>query len=108
MIRPSNSCEGDSRVRVAVVSGDEHAKLSGAFETLAADMFPTTDDFYMHKDEPDWDTPTGEVSFLGDAIEDIRQGKTVAPITRNWMVIVVDDDDRANEGDLIMEAELAN
>ncbi|RZC45474.1 hypothetical protein C5167_038412, partial [Papaver somniferum] len=85
MIRPSNSCEDGRRVRVAVVSWDEHAKLSGAFETLAADMLPTTDDFYMHKDEPDWDTPTGEVAFLGDAIKDIRQGKKVAPITRNWM-----------------------
>ncbi|RZC58172.1 hypothetical protein C5167_005474 [Papaver somniferum] len=54
-------------------------------ETLIADMLPTTDDFCMHKDEPDWDTPTGEVVFVGDAIEDIRQGNTVAPIARNWV-----------------------
>ncbi|RZC77376.1 hypothetical protein C5167_001508 [Papaver somniferum] len=36
------------------------------------DMFPTTDDFCMNKDEPDWDIPTGEVASAGDAIEDIR------------------------------------
>ncbi|RZC55983.1 hypothetical protein C5167_014842 [Papaver somniferum] len=98
MIRLSNSREGGSRLRVAVVSGDEHAKLSGAFETLAADMILTTDDFFMDKDEPDWDTPTGGFASVDEAIEDIRQGK---------MVIVVDDEDRKNEGDLIMAAELA-
>ncbi|KAI3889155.1 hypothetical protein MKW92_044278 [Papaver armeniacum] len=98
MIRLSNSREGSSRLRAAVVSGDEQAKLSGAFETLAADMIPTTDDFFVDKDEPNWDTPTGGFASVDEAIEDIRQGK---------MVIVVDDEDRENEGDLIMAAELA-
>ncbi|RZC75354.1 hypothetical protein C5167_050839 [Papaver somniferum] len=37
------------------------------------------------KDEPDWDIPTGEDASLGYAIEDIRQGKTGAPIARNWV-----------------------
>ncbi|KAI3849185.1 hypothetical protein MKW92_046579 [Papaver armeniacum] len=98
MIRLSNSRKGDSTVRAVVVSGDEHTKLSGAIDTLAADMIPTTDDFFMHKDEPDWDTPTCGFASVDEAIEDIRQGK---------MVIVVDDEDRENEGDLIMAAELA-
>ncbi|XP_026438157.1 probable bifunctional riboflavin biosynthesis protein RIBA 1, chloroplastic isoform X2 [Papaver somniferum] len=98
MIRLSNSCEGGSRVRAVVISWDGHAKLSGAFEILAADMLPTSDEFCMHKDEPDWDTPTGGFASVDEAIEDIRQGK---------MVIVVDNYDRENEGDLIISAELA-
>ena len=43
--------------------------------------------------------PEGRVFHpIEDAIEDIRLGK---------MVIVVDDEDRENEGDLVMAAELA-
>ena len=38
------------------------------------------------------------VARIEDAIEDIRQGK---------MVILVDDEDRENEGDLTMAAEFA-
>ena len=37
------------------------------------------------------------VSRIEDAIEDIRQGK---------MVILVDDEDRENEGDLTLAAEM--
>jgi len=36
------------------------------------------------------------LNTIGEAIEDIRQGK---------MVILVDDEDRENEGDLVMAAE---
>ena len=42
--------------------------------------------------------PTGPFASVAEAIEDIRRGK---------MVIVVDDEDRENEGDLTMAAELA-
>jgi 3,4-dihydroxy 2-butanone 4-phosphate synthase/GTP cyclohydrolase II len=41
--------------------------------------------------------PAGPFASVGEAIEDIRKGK---------MVIVVDDEDRENEGDLTMAAEL--
>jgi 3,4-dihydroxy 2-butanone 4-phosphate synthase/GTP cyclohydrolase II len=43
-------------------------------------------------------TPAGPFASVTEAIEDIRLGK---------MVIVVDDEDRENEGDLTMAAELA-
>src|SRR5256886_6941053 len=43
-------------------------------------------------------TPAGPFASVAEAIEDIRLGK---------MVIVVDDEDRENEGDLTMAAELA-
>ncbi|AES63488.1 putative GTP cyclohydrolase II, 3,4-dihydroxy-2-butanone-4-phosphate synthase [Medicago truncatula] len=46
----------------------------------------------------DLDIPAEGFSSIPEAIEDIRQGK---------MVVVVDDEDRENEGDLIMAAELA-
>ncbi|WVZ48891.1 hypothetical protein U9M48_000286 [Paspalum notatum var. saurae] len=46
-------------------------------------------------DELDLDSPTKGFSSIPEAIEDIRQGK---------YVIVVDDEDRENEGDLIMAA----
>src|SRR5438067_9240593 len=42
--------------------------------------------------------PAGPFASVAEAIEDIRRGK---------MVIVVDDEDRENEGDLTMAAELA-
>src|SRR5438046_6360825 len=41
--------------------------------------------------------PSGPFPSVAEAIEDIRRGK---------MVIVVDDEDRENEGDLTMAAEL--
>ncbi|XP_026418855.1 uncharacterized protein LOC113314278 [Papaver somniferum] len=64
IIRPSNSCEGGNRVGAAIVFWDEHAKLSGALQTLAAD---TTDDCSMHKDEPYWGTPMGGFASVGGA-----------------------------------------
>ncbi|MED6108720.1 Bifunctional riboflavin biosynthesis protein RIBA 1, chloroplastic [Stylosanthes scabra] len=55
-------------------------------------------DFSFEKNELDLDTPTKGFASIPEAIEDIRQGK---------MVVVVDDEDRENEGDLIMAAQLA-
>ncbi|KAA3479710.1 GTP cyclohydrolase II isoform 1 [Gossypium australe] len=66
------------------------------FETLAAEITPVTNGFFA--DEYDLDHPTQGFASIQEAIEDIRQGK---------LVIVVDDEDRENEGDLIMAASMA-
>ncbi|XP_059648011.1 bifunctional riboflavin biosynthesis protein RIBA 1, chloroplastic [Cornus florida] len=66
-----------------------------AFGTLAADTTPTARGFPIDNDEYDLDRPTEGFSSIPEAIEDIRQGK---------IVVVVDDEDRENEGDLIMAA----
>ncbi|XVE83096.1 hypothetical protein DITRI_Ditri16bG0059900 [Diplodiscus trichospermus] len=66
------------------------------FGTLAAEITPMTSGFFA--DEYDLDRPTEGFASIPEAIEDIRQGK---------LVIVVDDEDRENEGDLIMAASLA-
>ncbi|XVF01537.1 hypothetical protein REPUB_Repub04eG0097500 [Reevesia pubescens] len=68
-----------------------------AFGTLAADTAPIINGFPIDNDEFDLDLPTEGFASIPEAIEDIRQGK---------MVLVVDDEDRENEGDLIMAAEL--
>ncbi|AQK72046.1 Bifunctional riboflavin biosynthesis protein RIBA 1 chloroplastic, partial [Zea mays] len=47
--------------------------------------------------ELDLDSPTEDFTSIAEAIEDIQQGK---------LVIVVDDESRENEGDLIMAASL--
>ncbi|KAK6258834.1 DHBP synthase [Theobroma cacao] len=65
------------------------------FGTLAAEIAPMTRGF--SSDEYDLDHPTEGFASIPEAIEDIRQGK---------LVIVVDDEDRENEGDLIMAASL--
>ncbi|KAJ6777145.1 34-DIHYDROXY-2-BUTANONE 4-PHOSPHATE SYNTHASE [Salix koriyanagi] len=69
-----------------------------AFGTLSADTASITNDFGVGNDDHELDRPTEGFSSIPDAIEDIRQGK---------IVVVVDDEDRENEGDLIMAAELA-
>ncbi|XP_054803305.1 bifunctional riboflavin biosynthesis protein RIBA 1, chloroplastic-like [Prosopis cineraria] len=62
-----------------------------ATNTVATSMgFPVDND--------EFDLPTEGFASIPEAIEDIRQGK---------MVLVVDDEDRENEGDLIMAAQLA-
>ncbi|OMO73040.1 3,4-dihydroxy-2-butanone 4-phosphate synthase, RibB [Corchorus olitorius] len=67
-----------------------------SFGTLSAEITPTTSGFFA--DEYDLDRPTDGFASIPEAIEDIRQGK---------LVIVVDDEDRENEGDLIMAASMA-
>lgn len=66
-----------------------------ALGTLAAETSPILNDFPVENDEAELDWPTVGFSSIPEAIEDIRQGK---------MVVVVDDEDRENEGDLIMAA----
>ncbi|XP_002534102.2 bifunctional riboflavin biosynthesis protein RIBA 1, chloroplastic [Ricinus communis] len=68
------------------------------FDTLSAEITPTTSAFFPDDDEYDLDHPTDGFASIPEAIEDIRQGK---------LVIVVDDEDRENEGDLIMAASKA-
>ncbi|KAH1051763.1 Bifunctional riboflavin biosynthesis protein RIBA 1, chloroplastic [Glycine soja] len=66
--------------------------------TLADDTGLTSNVFSMDNNEFDSDSPSAGFASIPEAIEDIRQGK---------MVVVVDDEDRENEGDLIMAAQLA-
>ncbi|KAK7302552.1 hypothetical protein RJT34_13444 [Clitoria ternatea] len=66
--------------------------------TVASDTGLTRNVFAVDNDEFDLDTPTAGFASIPEAIEDIRQGK---------MVVVVDDEDRENEGDLIMAAQMA-
>ncbi|CAN1182997.1 Bifunctional riboflavin biosynthesis protein RIBA 1, chloroplastic [Linum perenne] len=65
------------------------------FATLSAEITPTRSSFSPDNDEYDLDRPTLGFNSIPEALEDIRQGK---------FVIVVDDEDRENEGDLIMAA----
>ncbi|KAG7030901.1 Bifunctional riboflavin biosynthesis protein RIBA 1, chloroplastic [Cucurbita argyrosperma subsp. argyrosperma] len=62
------------------------------------DSASTRNSFPVGEDEYDFDRPTAGFAAVADAVEDIRQGK---------MVLVVDDEDRENEGDLIMAAQAA-
>ncbi|CAH9125682.1 unnamed protein product [Cuscuta epithymum] len=68
----------------------------GSFGTPVADIIPTPSGFPSDVAEFDLDWPSEGFSSIPDAIEDIRQGK---------MVLVVDDENRENEGDLIISAE---
>ncbi|CAI9770059.1 unnamed protein product [Fraxinus pennsylvanica] len=78
-----------------VSGGVEVQPDSVDFGVLAADMALTTSGFAVKDDEFDLDQPSKGFSSITAAIEDIRQGK---------MVVVVDDEDRENEGDIIMAA----
>ncbi|CAL4887165.1 unnamed protein product [Urochloa decumbens] len=68
-------------------------------EILSANLARVVDKFADDDTdtELDLDSPTEGFASIADAIEDIRQGK---------LVIVVDDESRENEGDLIMAANL--
>uniref|UniRef100_A0ACD5ZGZ2 Uncharacterized protein n=1 Tax=Avena sativa TaxID=4498 RepID=A0ACD5ZGZ2_AVESA len=70
-----------------------------AAEIISSDLSRVTDTFFSDEDdtELDLDSPTEGFASISDAIEDIRQGK---------LVIVVDDESRENEGDLILAASL--
>lgn len=68
------------------------------FGTLSAEITPTSGGFFADNDEYDLDRPTEGFASIPEAIEDIRQGK---------LVIVVDDEDRENEGDFILAASKA-
>ncbi|KAJ7543858.1 hypothetical protein O6H91_09G056100 [Diphasiastrum complanatum] len=63
------------------------------FATLSSQIYPQNDQFFSS----DSDHPSEGFSSIDKAVEAIRQGKCV---------IVVDDEDRENEGDLIMAGSL--
>ncbi|KAJ8421997.1 LOW QUALITY PROTEIN: hypothetical protein Cgig2_005507 [Carnegiea gigantea] len=67
---------------------------------LAIDTAPTSMGFTIEYDEFDLDKPTEGFASIPEAIEDIHQGNFI-------IVIVVDDEDRENKGDMVMAAELA-
>ncbi|CAK9174065.1 unnamed protein product [Ilex paraguariensis] len=126
-IRPSGkscfSIKGNGRIKSALLSeeGDLLSRYTGAnvvgnnallgdpstgieaqpdsiaFGTLSADNAPNSSGFLTENDEFDLDWPTEGFSSVPEAIEDIRKGK---------IVLVVDDEDRENEGDLIMAASM--
>ncbi|KAK1352504.1 GTP cyclohydrolase II [Heracleum sosnowskyi] len=115
--RPGFGIKANSKLKSTLPSGDGglfshprswrsalHCSSSAGIEiqpdatalgTLSADTSPSGSTFPVDNDEYDLDHPTGGLSSIPEAIEDIRQGK---------MVVVVDDEDRENEGDLIMAA----
>ncbi|KAL2493700.1 bifunctional riboflavin biosynthesis protein RIBA 1 [Forsythia ovata] len=78
-----------------VSGGIEVQPDSVDFGILAADIVSKTSSFAIEDDEFDLDQPLEGFSSITEAIEDIHQGK---------MVVVVDDEDRENEGDIIMAA----
>ncbi|KAJ6305528.1 hypothetical protein OIU78_020964 [Salix suchowensis] len=87
------SFKRDGRARASSITGE--GDVSG---TLSAEITPSTGGFFADNDEYDLDRPTEGCASIPEAIEDIHQGK---------MVIVVDDEDRENEGDLVMAASKA-
>ncbi|XP_073121653.1 bifunctional riboflavin biosynthesis protein RIBA 1, chloroplastic [Henckelia pumila] len=82
-------------VKINGSAGIEAQSDSVVLGALGADMVPTNSGFPVDNGEFDLDLPTPGFSSITEAIEDIREGK---------MVVVVDDEDRENEGDLIMAA----
>ncbi|KAI3707907.1 hypothetical protein L2E82_36835 [Cichorium intybus] len=84
------------KTSVSLSSGIEIQHDSITLGTLEeTETISTINSFPHDVDGYDLDQPTPGFSSIPDAIEDIRQGK---------MVVVVDDEDRENEGDLIMAA----
>ncbi|KAF8411414.1 hypothetical protein HHK36_003963 [Tetracentron sinense] len=77
------SIKGNGRARAIQKSGEDRA--------------PSTDDLSLDNGKFDMYNHSRTLSSIPEAIEDIRQGK---------FVIVVDDEDRENEGDLIIAASL--
>ncbi|KAL3611712.1 hypothetical protein D5086_002732 [Populus alba] len=110
--KSSFGIKGAGKTRATLISGDDLLSYSngngvaakstlldnGSVGTLSAGTASITNDFSVGNDDHELDLPTEGFSSIPDAIEDIRQGK---------IVVVVDDEDRENEGDLIMAAELA-
>ncbi|CAK8530318.1 unnamed protein product [Lathyrus sativus] len=81
-----------------VVIGKDLVVVDESNGTSTQDLGITSIFFPADDNEFDLDSPAEGFASIPEAIEDIRQGK---------MVVVVDDEDRENEGDLIMAAQLA-
>ncbi|KAG6504763.1 hypothetical protein ZIOFF_037110 [Zingiber officinale] len=105
-------------------SGSATVSMSAEFDLLRRHCTPMGEDgilpdnFSVYDDEPDLDYPTDGFSSIPEAIEDIRQGKARFASLLLFLkilsdialfaqfVIVVDDENRQNEGDLTMAASL--
>ncbi|XP_002962016.2 probable bifunctional riboflavin biosynthesis protein RIBA 1, chloroplastic [Selaginella moellendorffii] len=74
-------------------SGSGSAEVGG----VRMDFDPVEEEFESSEIEGDPDRPSEGFSSVAEALEAFKQGK---------MVIVVDDEDRENEGDLIMAASM--
>lgn len=114
---------GEKTLFSSLSTGTETQPDAVTFATLEADGVPTTSGFLSDDDECDLDRPTEGFSSVPEAIEDIRQGKVGSSekSTRVFlmfvkinlsqsllqMVLVTDDEDRENEGDLVMAASKA-
>ncbi|KAL6634111.1 hypothetical protein ACP70R_026782 [Stipagrostis hirtigluma subsp. patula] len=109
---PASSVSGNGDVllpKSTSVRGQDHPTADPVLpmdsmvvpEILSANLARVADKFSDDDTdtELDLDSPTEGFASIADAIEDIRQGK---------LVIVVDDESRENEGDLIMAASLVN
>lgn len=87
---------GTNAAATSTFLGDLSSAIDAVdFGALAVETIPTNVGFPVDNNEYDLDSPSVGLSSIPEAIEDIRQGK---------MVVVVDDEDRENEGDLIMAA----
>ncbi|KAJ8544009.1 hypothetical protein K7X08_025627 [Anisodus acutangulus] len=101
---PFSVKSGRRLLRATLVSGDDDIwscfNNQGAENGSFVNHGPEQTAIQQQPDEIafDLDHAVEGFSSIPEAIEDIRQGK---------MVIVVDDEDRENEGDLIMAAQLA-
>ncbi|KAI4367185.1 hypothetical protein MLD38_022949 [Melastoma candidum] len=94
------SCPGDVPSIDATVSSIDLGLQSDGFMlgSLSLDTALISSNFPVEDVDYDLDVPSAGFASIPEAIEDVRQGK---------MVLVVDDEDRENEGDIIMAAELA-
>ncbi|CAI0417471.1 unnamed protein product [Linum tenue] len=85
--------------RASLTSGDGSIRQLKLTSTKSSkSFFSSTNNDLDSYNHHDLDLPTHGFNSIEEAVEDIRQGK---------MVIVVDDEGRENEGDLIMAASKA-
>ncbi|KAE8669420.1 Bifunctional riboflavin biosynthesis protein RIBA 1 [Hibiscus syriacus] len=96
--RSSFVIKSDGKTTSALLSGEgDFWSNSDRNGVSKDDAKSASNGFPIDDDEFDSDRPTEGFASIPEAIEDIRQGK---------MVVAVDDEDRENEGDLIMAAQL--
>lgn len=105
----SNSSE-DSNIDVSVNAGtfrlslsdesasDEVKAAEAGLEILTATITQRTEQFFTSETDGDPDQPAEGFSSVAEAVDAIRNGQ---------LVVVVDDEDRENEGDLIMAGSMA-
>ncbi|KAH0908918.1 hypothetical protein HID58_032239 [Brassica napus] len=98
----SFSIKTTSKVKASVISREDDLLSSyytnGSLVDQDSSSPAPPNGFVAEDDDYELDLPTPGFSSIPEAIEDIRQGK---------LVVVVDDEDRENEGDLVMAAQLA-